>query len=157
MLTATAALATPFVTGCVGRSVDEVDWDTTQAGGGGSGSTEDGGSDSGSGNAGKKEQTIEVGDGAFSPGRVELAVGGTVTWKNTTDEAHRVKSITYTSGATQWPFDEEVAAGESASFTFDSKGVYQYYDIDAGQYRMCGMILVGGATSDFESSCISSS
>lgn len=151
MLAATATLVTPLITGCVGRSVDEVEWDTEHPGDGGAK-----GNPSESGDMGG-EQTIEINDGTFSPGKVKINVQGTVTWKNTTDAVHRIKSVAYTGNAEQWSYNKEIPDGESASFTFDSQGVYQYYDLDAGQYAMCGMILVGEATSDFESPCLGTS
>jgi hypothetical protein len=36
--------------------------------------------------------------------------------------------------------------GETTSYTFESAGVYEYYCSIHGQGRMCGVVLVGGAT-----------
>ena len=149
MLAATATLATPFITGCVGRSLEEVQM--TTEGGGTGGGDEDGTQQTGG------EETVEIADEEFNPGTVQLNVEGTVHWKNTTDTSHQIQSTAYTGDAHDWSFSEEVPSGESVSKTFDEAGVYQYYDLAAGQYVMCGLILVGGATTDWEGPCLGSS
>jgi plastocyanin len=130
-LLAATALAFPL-SGCVGRSLDEVgtttetvDEDVPQQKGG--------------------EETVEV------------QVEGTVHWENTSDSAHQIESTTYTEDAEDWSFSEEVPSGETVSKTFDKRGVYQYYDLNAGQYAMCGVVLVGGVKSDWEAPCIGQS
>jgi plastocyanin len=142
-LLAATALAFPL-SGCVGRSLDEVrtttetvDEDVPQQKGG--------------------EETVEVQAEAFSPGRIEVNVEGTVHWENTSDSAHQIESTTYTEDAENWSFSKEVPSGETVSKTFDKRGVYQYYDLNAGQYAMCGVVLVGGAKSDWEAPCIGQS
>lgn len=137
---AATALAFPF-SGCVGRSLDEVrtttetvDEDVPQQKGG--------------------EETVEIEAEAFSPGTIEVNVEGTVHWTNTADSTHRIESNRYTDDAEQWSFSEEIPSGETVSKTFTKKGVYQYYDLQAGQYAMCGVVLVGGATSDWKAPCL---
>jgi len=65
------------------------------------------------------EAAIEIADFAFGPTDVTVAVGGTVTWTNTDDQAHTATS----SGN----FDTgSIAAGASASVTFDEPGTFTY-------------------------------
>jgi plastocyanin len=65
------------------------------------------------------EAAIEIADFAFGPADVTVAVGGTVTWTNTDNQAHTATS----SGN----FDTgSIAAGASASVTFDAPGTFTY-------------------------------
>jgi plastocyanin len=65
------------------------------------------------------EAAVEIADFAFGPAEVTIAVGGTVTWTNTDNQAHTATS----SGN----FDTgSIAAGTSASVTFDEPGTFTY-------------------------------
>lgn len=109
---------------------------------------------SGGGSSGPSELTVDIGAEKFDPSKAELGVGGTVTWENTDDASHRVESITYTSEASEWDMSEEVPSGESVSATFDQAGMYQFYEPNVGRYRMCGIVLVGGVTTDWSNPCL---
>lgn len=117
----------PLLVGCTGRQAP--------------------GEDGGGGTTGKQSTTVELTDGAFEPKRASIGVGGTVTWKNTTDTAHKVTSHRYQSDAKQWEFPTSpLEAGAEAQKTFDEEGLYEYYSITGGgQYAMCGAISVGNA------------
>jgi plastocyanin len=65
------------------------------------------------------EAAVEIADFAFGPADITVAVGGTVTWTNTDGQAHTATS----SGN----FDTgSIAAGASASVTFDEPGTFTY-------------------------------
>ncbi len=65
------------------------------------------------------EAAVEIADFAFGPAEITIAVGGTVTWTNTDDQAHTATS----SGN----FDTgSIAAGAAASVTFDEPGTFTY-------------------------------
>ena len=65
------------------------------------------------------EAAVEIADFAFGPAEITIAVGGTVTWTNTDNQAHTATS----SGN----FDTgSIAAGTSASVTFDEPGTFTY-------------------------------
>jgi plastocyanin len=65
------------------------------------------------------DAAVEIADFAFGPADVTIAVGGTVTWTNTDDQAHTATS----SGN----FDTgSIAAGATAGVTFDQPGTFTY-------------------------------
>ena len=65
------------------------------------------------------EATVEIADFAFGPAEVTIAVGGTVTWSNTDNQAHTATSSgNFDTGA--------IDAGTSASVTFDEAGTFTY-------------------------------
>ena len=65
------------------------------------------------------EAAVEIADFSFGPAEITIAVGGTVTWTNTDDQAHTATS----SGN----FDTgSIAAGAAASVTFDRPGTFTY-------------------------------
>jgi plastocyanin len=65
------------------------------------------------------EAAVEIADFAFGPVDVTIAAGGTVTWTNADNQAHTATS----SGN----FDTgSIAAGDSASVTFDEPGTFTY-------------------------------
>jgi plastocyanin len=65
------------------------------------------------------EAAVQIADFAFGPVSVTVAAGGTVTWTNTDNQAHTATS----SGN----FDTgSIAAGDSASVTFDEPGTFTY-------------------------------
>lgn len=126
LVSSTAAL--PLFVGCTGRPAPE-----KGSGGGGGG--------------GKQSATVELKKQSFEPKKTSLGVGGTVTWKNTTDTAHDVTGHRYQTDSTEWKFPESpIEAGASVEHTFEKAGLYQYYSITGGgQYSMCGAVLVGDA------------
>jgi len=86
-----------------------------------SGAAPSGGSSGGSGggtSGGGTAATVEMKEFAFVPASVEIAVGGTVTWKNADAATHTVKGDGWVSG--------DLAQGASFSKTFDTAGTYGY-------------------------------
>ena len=62
-----------------------------------------------------------LGNRAFAPDQVEIAVGGTVTWTNT-------DSVTHTSTADQGSWDSgSVAPGGKFSSTYTTAGTFPYH------------------------------
>lgn len=125
---ASSMVVLPLLTGCSGRPAPEK-----------------GGGDGGGG--GKQSATVELKKESFKPKKASVGMGGTVTWKNTTDTAHKVTSHRYQTDAADWNFPESpIEAGGSIEHTFEEAGLYQYYSITSGgQYSMCGAVLVGDA------------
>ncbi len=65
------------------------------------------------------EMAVEIADFAFGPAEITIAVGGTVTWTNTDDQAHTATS----SGN----FDTgSIDPDGTASVTFDEPGTFTY-------------------------------
>jgi quinohemoprotein ethanol dehydrogenase len=64
--------------------------------------------------------TAQVDDYFFSPNRIQVSVGETVTWKNNGPSVH---TATDSKGA--WDTGD-IAVGESKSVTFDAAGTYTY-------------------------------
>jgi plastocyanin len=66
--------------------------------------------------------TISIADGAFDPRRVEVAVGGSVTWVNDDVTPHLIVSLT--PNVIQSPL-----IGKAGSYTrsFSTPGEYRYY------------------------------
>lgn len=95
----------------------------------------------------KQSATAELKQETFEPKTVSIAVGGTVTWENTTDTSHRITSHRYQSNATEWEFPKSpIEPGATVEHTFEEAGLYQYYSITGGgRYSMCGTIVVGDA------------
>jgi plastocyanin len=70
------------------------------------------------------DQTVTIAGFAFDPSTVRVRVGDTVTWSNEDSTAH-------TAIARDLSFDTgDIAAGQSASVTFDTAGTFEY---------MCGI------------------
>lgn len=96
--------------------------------------------------------TVTIESAGNTPARVRLAAGGTVTWENEDGDLlheHTVTAATLTDGATAWSFDAELPEeGDSVSYTFESDGVYQYYDRREGKRCRCGVVVVGDASFD---------
>jgi plastocyanin len=118
-LTAAAAAGTPLLAGC---------------GGGGGGDP-------------PEETTIEIASAGNTPVRARVAVGGTVTWRNTDAAAindHTVTSAQFDDRGADWAFDEALPdRGDEVSHTFEEAGVYHYYDEEEGRGCRCGVVLVG--------------
>lgn len=85
---------------------------------------------------------------SFEPKFLRVEEGDTVTWINTIDDLHNV--ITYPDGfpkgseGFESPYLE--AAGESWSYTFETKGTYQYHCIPHVLMGMRGVVTVQGPT-----------
>ena len=62
-----------------------------------------------------------LGNRAFSPAELEIAVGTTVTWRNTDSTSH-----TSTSDATGWN-SAIIAPGGQFSFSFQAAGTFPYH------------------------------
>ena len=62
-----------------------------------------------------------LGNRAFSPGDLDVAVGTTVTWMNTDSVAH-----TSTSNASGWD-SGTIAPGRQFSFTYQTAGTFPYH------------------------------
>lgn len=88
--------------------------------------------------------TVRLFDSSFSPDELSIQPRTEVVWENRDDYAHTV-----TAASENWTFDVEVAAGESASYTFESTGRYDVYCRFHGDKSLTGMsmrIAVGDAT-----------
>lgn len=84
---------------------------------------------------------------SFSPLKLEVEPGTTVTWDNQDSVAHTVVSAQFHSSASDWSFtSDQIQAGQSTTYTFDTGGVYEYYCDVHGQSNMCGAIIVGDAS-----------
>ena len=62
-----------------------------------------------------------LGNRAFTPGDVEVAVGTTVTWTNTDTVSH-----TSTSDASGWD-SGTISPGRQFSFTYQTAGTFPYH------------------------------
>lgn len=91
--------------------------------------------------------TVSMVNTSFSPLKLEISTGTEVIWTNDDSFAHTVVAAQFHSAAEQWSFESgSIQAGQSASYTFDSAGIYEYYCDVHGQSTMCGAVLVGDAT-----------
>lgn len=72
----------------------------------------------------------------WRPTYIEVAVGGTVTWNNTS--LVWVHSITSGEGL----FDTKLGGGESFHYTFNQTGTFTYYDDPQHTAGTVGMIFV---------------
>ncbi|MFQ3294508.1 MAG: plastocyanin [Halobacteriales archaeon] len=87
--------------------------------------------------------TVELEGFAFGPVRASIAPGETVRWVNRDNAEHNVTSAQFHDSAESWSFSRSLSGGASASQTFESPGVYEYYCTIHGESSMCGVILVG--------------
>jgi plastocyanin len=85
-------------------------------GGDGDGDAADGG-----GSASEGASEVAIDNFSFMPPDVEVAAGTEVTWTNQDDVAHTVQD-----DAELFPESEELASGETFSFTYDTAGEYPY-------------------------------
>jgi plastocyanin len=83
--------------------------------------------------------------GSFTPRRLRVAPGTTVTWENTGTDTHTVQSDVFNPDiASEWSYYSlDLVSGTSASYTFDDPGVHEYYCTVHGEDTMCGVVLVG--------------
>ena len=63
----------------------------------------------------------DLGNRAYNPGEVSVAIGGTVTWVNMDRESH-----TSTSNSSRWD-SGIIAPGRQFSSTFPTAGTFQYH------------------------------
>lgn len=82
--------------------------------------------------------TVEIDNFVFSPGRLTIKAGTTVTWTNRDDIPHTVAS------ATRAFKSKAMDTDESFSFTFSTPGEYAYFC--SLHPHMTGTIVVEGTT-----------
>lgn len=139
-------VTTALITGCVGRDLDEVRG-TTPA------ETEtESEPDTPTGTPTETEVTIKA--NTFDPNIIDVPVGSEITWVNESGGEIHIKSYIYSDDATDWELDSKLKDGETISATFDEKGIYQYYSVGHGTFSMCGMVKVGGATTEWHGGCL---
>ncbi|MFT4922026.1 MAG: plastocyanin [Haloarculaceae archaeon] len=124
------------------------------------GCTGDGGDGDGGGQAadsspasGVADNTISMQDTTFQPRKATVDVGTTVEWTNNDGVGHTVTSAQFHDKAASWNLDSEASGGDTITHTFEAEGVYEYYCTIHGRERMCGAVLVGGATLDASLPC----
>jgi len=105
-LALTVALAALVLAGC----------STPAPSGGGTGSG--GGSTGGTSGTAPQTANVDISGFAFNPSSVEVAVGGTVTWKNSDSAGHTVTGSGWASG--------DLAQGATYSNTFSTAGTFPY-------------------------------
>ncbi|MFB6111660.1 MAG: plastocyanin/azurin family copper-binding protein [Halobacteriaceae archaeon] len=104
--------------------------------------------------AGADETTVSMANSAFDPVRTEVPEGTTVIWTNDDSYGHTVVSAQFHDVAEAWEYDSgTIDGGETAQYTFEEAGVYEYYCSIHGRSTMCGAVLVGGATLDAQLPC----
>jgi plastocyanin len=87
--------------------------------------------------AGGASETVTISNIAFSPAEITVPMGSTITWTNE-------DPVDHTATAEDGQFDTGViAAGQSASVTFDQAGAFTY--ICAFHPTMSGTVIVTGA------------
>lgn len=93
-------------------------------------------------------QVIEISGMSFAPMEVSIEPGTEVRWINRDGIPHDVESTQFNDGAAEWDFESgEIEENEEASYTFDESGAYEYYCTIHGKSTMCGVVLVGDASS----------
>jgi plastocyanin len=131
LLTTAAVLSTPLIAGCSG----------------GGGPSEEGN---------EVDETITIQDQSFDPLRLETEVGATVEWSNQDDYRHTLVGTQLTDQGTEWGFDAGALSdqsGDTATYTFDSEGAYEYYCPDHTSSIGCGVVLVGDPSYDATLPC----
>ncbi len=87
--------------------------------------------------------TIEITDGGFDPVRNAVSPGTTVVWKNVGTADYAIRSVRFHDAAADWQFrTQTLQPGDSAVYTFDEEGIYEYYCGSRGE-DVCGIVLVG--------------
>jgi plastocyanin len=64
---------------------------------------------------------VEIDNFAFSPGRITVQAGTTVTWDNADDAPHTIAS------ASKLFKSKALDSGDSFAFTFTTPGIYEYF------------------------------
>jgi len=86
-------------------------------------------------------QEVEMVGTSFSPGTIEVEVGTTVTWVNSSSVIHTVTSGS--NGESDGTFDSgNVAPGEEFSYTFNEVGEFDYFCIPHYSGGMAGTVTV---------------
>jgi plastocyanin len=99
-------------------------------------------------------ETVDIENTSFSPMRLSVEPGTTVEWTNADGYAHDVQSAQFHDKAESWDYySEQFGQGETAEYTFQNEGVYEYYCTIHGQSTMCGAVLVGDVTLDQDLPC----
>ncbi len=102
------------------------------------------GGSAGMGQRVKETDTVSMADSQFHPRNIHVEPETAVTWTNEDDRDHTV-----TSASTNWALDELVSGGESVTYSFAERGVYDVYCSFHGFEDLDGMsmkVAVGDAT-----------
>ncbi|WP_137285865.1 cupredoxin domain-containing protein [Halorussus salinisoli] len=87
--------------------------------------------------------TIEITDDGFEPVREAVSPGTTVVWQNGGTADYAIRSVRFHDVAVDWQFRTQTfQPGDSAVYTFDEEGIYEYYGGSRGE-NVCGVVLVG--------------
>lgn len=122
---------------------------------GGQTDTDDGGGD-GTNGSDDSTVTVTMANTAFDPVRATASVEDTVEWVNEDEAAHSVVATDLTGNGADWSFEsDDLEMGETATYTFESDGVYEYYCDIHGEATMCGAVVVGDASLDGSLPCAS--
>lgn len=91
---------------------------------------------------------VVLADESFTPRRLRVRSGTTVTWVNEDTTSHTVDSAAFNpESATDWSFySADIVPGNRVRYTFETTGVYEYFCTVHGQDTMCGVVLVGDVT-----------
>ena len=83
---------------------------------------------------------------AFDPRRVSVEPGEAVEWTSEESAAHDVTAGQLTDDGESWDYSESLSEGDTARYTFESEGIYEYYCTVHGVTSMCGAVFVGDAS-----------
>jgi plastocyanin len=93
------------------------------------------------GGGGASGQEVEMVGQSFSPGNIEVEVGTTVTWVNSSSLVHTVTSGS--NGESDGTFNSgNVAPGDEFSYTFSEVGEFDYFCIPHVNSGMVGSVNV---------------
>jgi plastocyanin len=95
---------------------------------------------------GNGDAVVSMVDTSFDPVTLAVDVGTTVEWVNEDSVGHDVTAAQFHDAPIDWSFAESVSGGGTASHTFESTGIYEYYCTIHGESRMCGAVVVGDAS-----------
>lgn len=99
-------------------------------------------------------ESVAIEGFAFSPLRLSVGVGTTVTWTNHDSATHDVTSAEFTAQASAWDYySGTMGTNDTASYTFAEPGAYEYYCAIHGSSSMCGVVIVGDASHDASLPC----
>ena len=90
---------------------------------GSSGSSDNGAAGVPGGSDAKLTATVDVADSVFKPKEIDVAAGGTVTWKWSGEETHNVVSD---DGSSE-KYESESQTSGTFKHTFDKAGTYKYH------------------------------
>ena len=75
------------------------------------------------------EVRVSITEDGFSPATISINAGATVVWSNDTAEPHKVGANPYPDASSLPDLkSEEIAPGDSYSYTFRASGTYGYAD-----------------------------